>query len=158
MKRWSCPCAQRIKHYAIKTYEGVDIQIHISPTLALAGGEWSASLPGRFILGTHWIGGCVDPSVCLHDVEKRIFLTLVGLLTPTPPSSSQSLYRLRYSGSDTVAMETINNKKFWRAPFTPSSFHWILSNLLRHEPHRKHHVQQVLYRCVCVRCRGNVFT
>jgi hypothetical protein len=34
-------------------------------TSALDGGEWSASLPGRFIPGktprTHCIGGCVDP-------------------------------------------------------------------------------------------------
>jgi hypothetical protein len=31
-------------------------------TLALSGGEWSASRPCRFTPGTHWIGGWVDPS------------------------------------------------------------------------------------------------
>jgi hypothetical protein len=36
----------------MKTYGGVDVQIHIFLTLALVGGEWSASRPG-----TNWIGG-----------------------------------------------------------------------------------------------------
>jgi hypothetical protein len=47
--------------------------------LALAGGEWSASRPDRFTpveraLGTHWIGGYMDPRVSADDVEKRKFL------------------------------------------------------------------------------------
>jgi hypothetical protein len=48
-KRLSCPCAQRIKHYAM-VYRGVDVlvYIHMFLTSALAGGEWSASRPGRF--------------------------------------------------------------------------------------------------------------
>jgi hypothetical protein len=42
----------------MKTYEGVDVYIHIFLTSALVGGEWSASHPGRFTpgegaLGTH---------------------------------------------------------------------------------------------------------
>jgi hypothetical protein len=46
----------------MKAYGGVDVYIHIFLTSALAGGEWSASLPARFApaeraLGTHWIGG-----------------------------------------------------------------------------------------------------
>jgi hypothetical protein len=32
----------------MKTYEGVDVEIHIFFTSALVGGEWSASRPGRF--------------------------------------------------------------------------------------------------------------
>jgi hypothetical protein len=44
----SCPCAQVIKHYAMKAYEGVDVYIHIFLTSALVGGEWSASRPCRF--------------------------------------------------------------------------------------------------------------
>jgi hypothetical protein len=53
-------------------------------TSALAGGEWSASRPGRFTPGekapgTHWIGGWVGPRAGLDDVEKRKFLTLPGL-------------------------------------------------------------------------------
>jgi hypothetical protein len=65
----------------MKAYGGVDVQIHIYLTSALAGGEWSASRPCRFTAGerapvTHWIGGWVDR---LDDVEKRKFLTLQGL-------------------------------------------------------------------------------
>jgi hypothetical protein len=75
-------------------------------TSAVAGGEWSASHPGRFIpweraLGTHWIGGSVDPRAVLDDVEKRKFLTLPALELRTlgRPAHSPSLYRLRYPGS-----------------------------------------------------------
>jgi hypothetical protein len=58
-------------------------------TSALAGGEWSASRPGRFTSGertpgTHWIGGWVDPRAKLDDVEKRTFMTI---RTRTPTSS-----------------------------------------------------------------------
>jgi hypothetical protein len=74
--------------------------------MALIGGEWSASRPGRFTPGerapgTHWIGGWVCLRTGLDDVEKRKFLTLPGLeLRPLcRPACSQSLYRLRYPGS-----------------------------------------------------------
>jgi hypothetical protein len=79
-------------------YGGVDVWIHIFLTLALAGGEWSASHPGHFTpgeraLGTHWIGGWMDPRACLDDVEKRKFLTLLGLeLQPLSSAHSQLLY------------------------------------------------------------------
>jgi hypothetical protein len=75
-------------------------------TTALAEGEWSASRPGRFIpgeraLGTHWIGSWVDTRAGLDDLERRNFLTLLGLelLLLSRPDRSQSLYRLRCSGS-----------------------------------------------------------
>jgi hypothetical protein len=35
----------------MKTYGGVDVEIHIFLTPALVGGEWSASRPGRFTPG-----------------------------------------------------------------------------------------------------------
>jgi hypothetical protein len=35
----------------MKEYGGVDVYIYIFLTLALVGGEWSASRPGRFIPG-----------------------------------------------------------------------------------------------------------
>jgi hypothetical protein len=61
----------------MKTYGGVDvqIQIHVLLTLALVGGEWSASRPGSFTLGkrtpdTHWIGGWVGPRAGLDGTEK----------------------------------------------------------------------------------------
>jgi hypothetical protein len=74
----------------------------------LAGGEWSASRPGRLIAeerapGTHWIGGWVDPRAGLEDLEKRNFLTLPGLELRHlgRPARSRSLYRLSYTGSST---------------------------------------------------------
>jgi hypothetical protein len=72
----------------MKAYGGVDVQIHIFLTSALAGGQWSASLPGRITPGTHWIGGWVDPRAGLDDVEKRKFFTLLELGTPTSRSCS----------------------------------------------------------------------
>jgi hypothetical protein len=49
-----------------------------------AGGEWAASCPDCFTPkerapDTDWIGGWVDPSVGLDDMEKRKFLTHLGL-------------------------------------------------------------------------------
>jgi hypothetical protein len=74
---------------------------------ALAGGEWSATLSGRFTLGerdtgTLSIGGWVDLRGGLDEMEKRKFLPLPGLETRPlgRPACSQSLYRLSYSGSD----------------------------------------------------------
>jgi hypothetical protein len=68
----------------MKTYGGVDIYIHIFLTSKLAGGEWSASCPGRFIareraLGPigKKVGWTLGPD--LRDVEKGKFLTLPGL-------------------------------------------------------------------------------
>jgi hypothetical protein len=62
----------------------VDVYIHIFLISALAGGEWSASHPGRFTPwerapATHWIGGWVHPRAGQDDVKKRRFLTLPGL-------------------------------------------------------------------------------
>jgi hypothetical protein len=47
-----------IKHYAMKTYGGVDVQIQVLLTSALVRGEWLALRPCRFspgerALGTH---------------------------------------------------------------------------------------------------------
>jgi hypothetical protein len=56
--------------------EGVKVSSTHSLTLALDGGEWSASRPGRFTPkerapGTHWIGGWVGPRAVLDAVVKR---------------------------------------------------------------------------------------
>jgi hypothetical protein len=90
----------------MKTYGGVDVQIHIFLTWTLARGEWSASRPGRFTPGerapgTNWIGGWVGSRACLDDMEKRKFLLLQGLeIWPLGrPARSQSLYSLSYPGS-----------------------------------------------------------
>jgi hypothetical protein len=60
----------------MKAYGGVDVYIHIFLTSTLAGGEWSASRPGRFTPGesstdANWIGGWVNPRAGLHYVEKK---------------------------------------------------------------------------------------
>jgi hypothetical protein len=71
----NCPCALS-QHHAMKAYWGVEVQLHAFLTLALNGGEWSASRPGRFTPrerapGTHWIGGWVGPKAGLDAVLKR---------------------------------------------------------------------------------------
>jgi hypothetical protein len=68
----------------MKAYGGVDVYIHIFLTSALVGGECSASRPCRSTSrerarSTHCIGGWVGPRAGLDDVEKRKFLTLLGL-------------------------------------------------------------------------------
>jgi hypothetical protein len=69
-------------------------------TSALAGGEWSASRPGRYTLGIHWIGGWVGSRTGLDAAEKRKFLILPGLeLRPLGrPPHRQSLSRLPWEG------------------------------------------------------------
>jgi hypothetical protein len=93
----------------MKTYGGMDVEIHVFLTSALIGGEWSASGPGRFTLGQralgiHWIRDLVGPRAGLDDVENRKLLTLSRLeLRPLGrPARSQSLYRLRYPGSNAL--------------------------------------------------------
>jgi hypothetical protein len=104
----------------MKAYGGMDVQSHIFLTSALAGGEWSASCPGRFTPGTHWIGGWVDPRGGLDDLENRKFLTLQGLeLRPlSRPARSQSLYRLRYPGSYEMSVNNFLKPGEWE--------HWSL--------------------------------
>jgi hypothetical protein len=108
-------------------------------TLALAGGEWSASRPGLFtpgesVPGTHWKGDWVDPRAGLDDVKKRKFLTLQGLeLRPLGrPARSQSLYRLRYPGTYTTIKLSVNTTLLLsvNCTCTPFIFHAIL-----HLPH-----------------------
>jgi hypothetical protein len=84
----------------------MDVQIHISLTSSLVGGEWPVSCHGRFTPGErspgiNSIGGWIGPIAGLGDLEKRKFLTLPGFeLRPLRrPARSQSLHRLRYPGS-----------------------------------------------------------
>jgi hypothetical protein len=68
----------------MKTYGGVVVSINVFLTLALVGGEWSASHLGRFAPGertpgTHWVGGWVGPRIGLDDVERRKISPLPGL-------------------------------------------------------------------------------
>jgi hypothetical protein len=103
----------------MKAYGVVDVQIHIFLTSALVGGEWSDLRPGRFIAGTRWIRGWVDPRASLDNVEKRQFFTLQGLeLRPLGRlARSQSPYRLRPPGSLTeIYFKTIT---FPLSPYIP---------------------------------------
>jgi hypothetical protein len=93
----------------MKAYGGVDVQIHIFSTSALAGGEWSASCPSRFSPGetrpgTHWIGGWVHPGASLDNVQKRKLLPppILDLRPLSRLARSQSLYRLRYCSSSYI--------------------------------------------------------
>jgi hypothetical protein len=54
----------------MKSYGGVDAYFHVFFTSALVAGERSASRPGRFTPGTHWIGGWVGPRAGLDDMER----------------------------------------------------------------------------------------
>jgi hypothetical protein len=59
----------------MKKYGGVGVEIHVSMTSALVGGEWSASrscrlTPGERTPGTHSTGGRVGPRACLGFVKK----------------------------------------------------------------------------------------
>jgi hypothetical protein len=85
----------------MKAYEGVDVFAHVFLT-SLIGGEWSASLPGRFTpgegaSGTHRIGGWVGLRTGLDYLEKRKFLTVPGLELRLfgRQTRKQSLYELR---------------------------------------------------------------
>jgi hypothetical protein len=78
------------KHHAMKTYWGSG---GIAPrilTLALNGGEWSASRFGRFTprertLATHWIGGWVGFRAVLDTVVKRKIPNPLRKLNPRTP-------------------------------------------------------------------------
>jgi hypothetical protein len=60
----------------MKSYWGVEVQLHAFLTSALDEGEWSASGPGRFnprerAPGTHWVRIWVGPRAVLDTVMKR---------------------------------------------------------------------------------------
>jgi hypothetical protein len=75
-----------------------------SSILALDGGEWSASRPGRFTPrerapGTHCIGGWVGPRAVLDAVVKRKIPSPRRKSNPDRPARSPALYQLSYHGS-----------------------------------------------------------
>jgi hypothetical protein len=53
------------------------VQLHAFLTSALDGGERSASRPGRFTPGKHWIAGWVDPKAGLKVMAKRKIPALI---------------------------------------------------------------------------------
>jgi hypothetical protein len=104
----------------MKAYGGVDVQIHVFLTSALAGSEWSASCSGNLtprerVPDTHWIGSFVDPREGLNDVEKRKFFAIPGL-EHRPlgrPARSQLVYRLRYPGSYSRTVEVLKCREMF---------------------------------------------
>jgi hypothetical protein len=81
--------------------EGVRDRGCIDPSFLDAGTSWSAPRLGRLTLGTHCVGGWMNLRTRLDDVEKKIFLFLLGLeIWPLGrPALRQSLYHLRYPSS-----------------------------------------------------------
>jgi hypothetical protein len=89
----------------MKAYGGVDVQIRVSLTSALVGGERLGSrsslfTPGESVPSTPSIGELAGPRAGLDNSEKLKFVTFPGLEIGTLSRSacSQSLYRLRYRG------------------------------------------------------------
>jgi hypothetical protein len=75
-----------------------------SLTLALDGGEWSVSRPGRFTPrerapGTHRMGGWMVPRTVLDAVVKRKIPSPRRESNSDRPARSLALYRLSYHGS-----------------------------------------------------------
>jgi hypothetical protein len=70
-----------VKHHAMKTFVGVNLQIFPS-TSTLDGGKFSAPRPNYFILekegahDAHCVGVCVGPTAGLDGMEETKFLTL----------------------------------------------------------------------------------
>jgi hypothetical protein len=83
----------------MKTYWGMEVELHAFFTSALDGGEWSASRPGRFTPterapGTHLLGGWEGPRAVLDAVMKRkiprilFWIYPVRILTRVPTNMS----------------------------------------------------------------------
>jgi hypothetical protein len=78
-----------IKHHAVKTYWGVEVLLHAFLTLAVGGGEWSASFSGHFAPGAHCMGGWVDPqSQSGRDGEEKTRHCPCRELNPGRPAHS----------------------------------------------------------------------
>lgn len=65
--------------HAVKAYHGRKIQLHSFVTLALDGGEWSASLPGhcQYTLSRQ-LGGPQNQSRCSEE-DKSLVLSRTGV-------------------------------------------------------------------------------
>lgn len=66
-----------IKHHAMETYVGMDLE-NVFLTLAPDGGKWVTSRPFCFIFGeshiSHWVGDYLDPIASVDTAEKRKYL------------------------------------------------------------------------------------
>jgi hypothetical protein len=81
----------------MKTYGGVDVQTHIFLTSALAGVEWSASLPGSFIPGKRASGTqsrsghCEEEKILDPTGNRTLIHRLSSLLLVAIPTILYSL-------------------------------------------------------------------
>jgi hypothetical protein len=90
-----------IKHYAMMTYVGADVYIHVFLTSALDGDEWPASRPGDRANGTPWIGGLVNLRTGPDDAEANILL-LLGLKLQPLAVQPKSNFTLLHSPSSSM--------------------------------------------------------
>jgi hypothetical protein len=77
----------------MKMYSKLEIYSHAFLTMALNGGEWSASCPGHFTIrvrdrSIHWIGGCMGPSASVVAMSERKISSLPGFKPLTSQVSS----------------------------------------------------------------------
>jgi hypothetical protein len=106
----------KVKMYAMKTYGGVNVKIHIFLTLALAGGEWSASHPSRFTPRgkspryplDRRLGGLQSRFGQRRD-ETNLTLPGLELRTLGRPARSQSLYPLLYLQGGIIWLKEYSN-------------------------------------------------
>jgi hypothetical protein len=75
------------EHHTMRMYREMDMQVQSSLTLAIAGGEWSASCSGLFILtvrapGIYWIRWWVGQRSGLDAAAKRKITTSLRNQTP----------------------------------------------------------------------------
>jgi hypothetical protein len=76
----------------MKTYGGVEVQLHVFLSSALEEGVWLALRPGDTAPGTHCTGGWVGPRVGLDKVEKRIKYFQCPYRESNPGRPSRSLF------------------------------------------------------------------
>jgi hypothetical protein len=112
--------------------------MHIFLTAALAGGERSASRPGRFTrgerdYGIHWIGRWVDHRAGL-DVEKRKFFILPTLEL----ESLIDLLLLRNVQVIITRQRTINACRIKRSPTVVQSLGCLAPTLCHSDALRKY--------------------
>jgi hypothetical protein len=121
----------------MKTYGGVNVQIHVLLISVLVGGEWLVSSPDSFIpekraSRTHLIGDWVAPRTSVDDANKRKILPLLGLdLRPWPPKpvASRDTYCFDESSS---GHSTIFLLRIYRIPnnFPTHKCHCLINYLV----------------------------
>jgi hypothetical protein len=126
------------------------------PRQALVGGEWSALCPGHFTPGerapgTNWIGGWLGPGDDLDDMEKRKFLTVLGLERRTlgcqPVASPYTDYAIpalvfeRYRVQKPARPPALGTKNFHGSPLSRQGniFNVSWNSLFTNHPNIRRH-------------------